>query len=237
MIDLRRRSSAAELMDVEEADLTSLQACLQDLERINRWTGAYRITLRWLDRLHERHEPARLVVIDVGSGYGDMLRRIAAWGKARGVALDLIGVDLNPQAAAVATRAATPDPAVRYLTADVFDLSPDLRPDVVVSALFAHHLDDRQVVRFLRWMEASARLGWLINDLHRHALAYWVARWTPVLLRMHRFVRHDAAVSVARAFERRDWERLLQEAGLAGPPTMIEWCLPFRYAVGRIKPA
>jgi hypothetical protein len=110
-----------------------------------------------------------------------------------------------------------------------------LRPDAVISSLFAHHLDDRQLVWFLRWMEASARLGWLINDLHRHPIAYAIARWAPHLLRMNRLVRHDAAVSVARSCARRDWERLLARAGVAGPPTTVSWRFPFRYAVGRIK--
>ncbi len=223
-------------------------------------TGAYRITLRWLDRLRAVHGLRRLTLVDVGSGYGDMLRRIALWGEARGVALDLIGVDLNPHAATVAARATPPGPAIRglepvvhpecgvhpefefrsgptirYVTADVFQLSPALRPDAVISALFAHHLDDEQLVRFLRWMEASARLGWLINDLHRHPLAHGIARWVPQKLRMNRLVRHDAAVSVARSFDRKDWARLLGRAGLAGLPTTVTWCFPFRYAVARIK--
>lgn len=78
MIDLRERSRAAELMDTEEVDLATFEACLKDLERINRWTGAYRLTLGWLARLHEVHRARRLVVVDIGSGYGAMLRRIDA---------------------------------------------------------------------------------------------------------------------------------------------------------------
>jgi len=234
VIALAERSRAAELMD-DEADLATFAACLRDLERINRWTGAYRITLAWLDRLQRIHG-RRLVVLDVGSGHGDMLRAIARWGAARDLELELIGVDRNPHAAAAA-RAATPSALpIRYLTADVFDLPGSLRPDVVISALFAHHLDDAQLVRFLQWMEARARRGWLINDLHRHAVPYWIARWTPAVLGMNRLVRHDAAVSVARAFARRDWQRLLREAGLAAPPTAVRWRFPFRYAVGRIRP-
>jgi SAM-dependent methyltransferase len=235
MTRLGERSRAAERMDAGDVDLATFAACLQDLERINRWTGAYRITLRWLDRVQEVHRARRLVVLDAGSGYGDMLRRIGAWGEARGLGVDLIGVDRNPHAATAAAQATTRAPAVRYLTADVFDVPASVRPDVVISALFAHHLDDRQLVRFLLWMEERARLGWLINDLHRHAVPYWIARSLPVLLRMNRLVRHDAAVSVARAFARRDWEMLLEEAGLAAPPTAVSWCFPFRYAVGRIK--
>jgi SAM-dependent methyltransferase len=232
---LRERSRARELMDTERVALATFEACLKDLERINRWTGAYRITLDWLERLRRVHGPQRLVLVDVGSGYGDMLRRIAAWGEAQGVDLDLIGVDLNPHATAIAAQAHPRAPVIRYLTADVFELALGLRPDVVISSLFAHHLDDRQLVRFLRWMEASARLGWLINDLHRHPIPYGIARWAPCLLRMNRLVRHDAAVSVARSCVRADWERLLAGAGVAGPPTTVNWRFPFRYAVGRIK--
>src|SRR5690606_12035657 len=63
VIALAERSRAAELMD-DEADLATFAACLRDLERINRWTGAYRITLGWLDRLQRIHG-RRLVVLDV----------------------------------------------------------------------------------------------------------------------------------------------------------------------------
>ena len=235
MIDLRERSMASELMDVEPVDRATFRGCLRDLERINRWTGAYRITLRWLQEVLEAHPSKRLSVLDVGSGYGDMLRRIFAFGTAQGLQLDLIGIDLNPHAAPVA-RAVTPEGApIRYLCQDVFATPRDLRPDVVISALFTHHLDDRMLVRFLRWMEERARVGWLINDLHRHRLPYSIARLAPAVLRMNRLVRHDAAVSVARSFVLADWQRLLVQADLAGVPITIARRFPFRFAVGRIK--
>jgi SAM-dependent methyltransferase len=237
-VDLGRRSGEPELLDFERADPDAIEACLRDLEWINRWTAAYRVTLRWLDQLCRERRPARpLTVVDVGCGRGDMLRRIWAWGRERGLELRLIGVDRNPHAIAAAA-AATPGAApIRYLTRDVFDTAHDPPSDVVVSALFAHHLDDARLVRFLRWMEQRARLGWLINDLHRHPLPYFLARGGAPLLRMHRFVRHDAPLSVARSFDRYDWLRLLDTAGLAPPTTTIRWCFPFRFAVGRIKRA
>jgi SAM-dependent methyltransferase len=176
-------------------------------------------------------------MVDVGCGRGDMLRQIWAWGRTRELQLRLIGVDLNPHAVAAAAAATPPEAPIRYIAADAFDLPDDLAADVVLSALFAHHLDDARLVRFLRWMEARARLGWLINDLHRHPLPYAVARAGAPLLRMHAFVRHDAPLSVARAFDRRDWLRLLDAAGLAPPASTVVWRFPFRFAVGRIKAA
>lgn len=237
MTSLCSRSDATELMDEAAIDEVTFERCLMDLDRINRWSGAYRMTLRWLDRLVMTRAPRRLVIVDVGSGYGDMLRRIRTWASHRGLDVALTGVDRNPHAAAAATRVTPAAAGITFVTADVFELPDELRPDVVISALFAHHLDDAALVRFLRWMEDRTRVGWLINDLHRHPLPYAVGRLAPSLLGMNRLVRHDAAVSVARAFTRPDWERLLKIAGLGAPPTTVTWQFPFRYTVGRIKVA
>jgi SAM-dependent methyltransferase len=235
---LCRRSAGLELLDLEDADPGAIEACLRDLERINRWTGAYRVTLRWLDQLRlEARAKGPITVLDAGCGGGDMLRRIQAWARVRRLEVELIGVDLNPHATAAAAAATSDDAPIRYRTADVFDLPRDLAIDVVVSALFAHHLDDVRLVRFLRWMEQRTRLGWLINDLHRHRVPWLVAHHGARLLRMHRFVRHDAPLSVARAFDRRDWLGLLEAADLAPPATTVVWRFPFRFAVGRIKRA
>lgn len=235
--DLTRRSAGHELMDADWVDVATFEGCLRDLERINGWTRSYALTLRWLDRLMARHGAKRpLVVLDVGSGHGDMLRRIWRWARGRGVEVRLIGMDRSPHATAAAARATPHQAPIRYLTAELFDERHELATDVVISAMFAHHLDDAGVVRFLRWMEARARLGWLINDLHRHPLPYHVSRYAPRILRMNRLVRHDAALSVARGFKRGDWQRLLTQAEVALPLVTIAWHFPFRYAVGRIKP-
>ncbi|HSK41492.1 MAG TPA: hypothetical protein VK943_17130, partial [Arenibaculum sp.] len=104
---LPRRSAAAELMDGGGIGDDEFARCLRELERINRLTLAYRPTLRWLDRLVRAHPPAslpggRLRILDVGSGGGDGLRRIARWAGRMGVPVELTGVDLNPQAARAA---------------------------------------------------------------------------------------------------------------------------------------
>ena len=234
MTDLTRRSLASELMDTEVVPFEEFRQCLRHLEIVNRWTFAYRPTFAWLDRIAARIGPLHrpLTILDVGFGHGDMLRRIAAWADRRDLWLDLRGIDLNPWSAHAAKQATPPDCPIRFDTGDVFGLADHQPADIILSSLFTHHLADDDLIRFLRWMTARARIGWFINDLHRHALPYHFIRTLMRLVPANRMVRHDAPVSVARAFTRADWNRLIAEAGLDPARVSVEWYFPFRYGVG-----
>jgi 2-polyprenyl-3-methyl-5-hydroxy-6-metoxy-1,4-benzoquinol methylase len=224
---LRQRSNAPEIMDDAAQDFRAFSSALRDLERINRMSLAYRPTLRWLDGLARRTGARRLSVLDVGAGGGDMLARVAAWGARRGVALELAALDRSPHAAAHA-RARHPGLPVRWITADLFALDQAERFDAVICGLFAHHLEDATLVRFLRWLQARARQGWLISDLHRHPLP-WATVWAGVrLLRMDPMVVHDSTVSIARGFSRTDWVELIERAGVQAE---LRWAFPFRWTV------
>jgi len=235
-LDFSRRAATQELMDTEDCGPAEFEACLVDLARVNRLTLAYRPTFRWLDRLmQERRATAPLRIVDVGSGYGDMLRRIDRWSARRGVAVELTGVDLNPWSRAAAEKATPAGRPIQWVTADLFDYRPAAPIDVVLSSLFTHHLTDDQVVRFVQWMEAVTQVGWFVNDLHRHPLPYHVFRLWSGLAGWHRFVRHDGPVSITRAFVAEDWWRLLDGAGLPRDAAEVAWYVPFRLCVGRLK--
>jgi SAM-dependent methyltransferase len=236
-IDFGTRSTLDERMDTEQVSFEEFRDCLVDLSRVNRWTLARRPTLAFLERLARRGLPhgRPLEVVDVGSGHGDMLRKIDAWAEERGVSISLTGVDLNPWSGRAASEATSSRRPIRWVTADAFAYHAPQGIDVVVSSLFAHHLPDPQVVRFLRWMEMTARLGWFINDLQRHPVPYHVFRRLARIARYHRFVQHDGPVSIARAFHRSDWQRLLAAAGIAATDVTVTWWFPFRLCVERMK--
>jgi SAM-dependent methyltransferase len=232
MPDFASRSQLTELMDEDGVAYEDFRDCLADLSSVNTVTLARPPTLRWLARATSGM--SRFTLLDVGYGQGDMLRAIRDLSRRRGIEADLIGVDLNPWSARAA-REATPDGGIEYRTGDVFAFEPDRPVDIVVSSLFTHHLDDDALVRFLSFMEGTARRGWFVNDLHRLPFAYHGFGLLARLARWHRFVRHDGPVSIARSFRPEDWERLAGRAGLDLAGVEIRRVFPFRLCVGRLK--
>lgn len=229
------RSAETELMD-EPCGFETFRDCLADLERVNVLTLAYGPTFQFLERLRRERRlnlgrPVR--ILDCGSGYGDMLRRIHRWAARKGVPVELTGLDLNPWSAEAAREATSGQTPIRWLTQDVFAF--DEPADLIVSSLFTHHLDDRTLVRFLAWMDERARIGWFVNDLHRLAFPYYGFALLSALMRWHPFVRHDGPVSIARAFRPDDWEHLIRRAGLAPPCVKVRRRFPFRLCVERVR--
>jgi hypothetical protein len=163
-----------------------------------------------------------------------MLRSIARLVARKGRRARLIGFDINPRSESVANRLTPPDMAIDFRTGDAFAFDPAVPVDLVVSSLVTHHMDDAGIVQFLRWMEARAALGWFVNDLHRHPLPYHAFKLIAGAMRWHAFVRHDGPLSIARAFRRGDWDKLLMEAGVADK-ARVRWVFPFRYCVDRRK--
>jgi SAM-dependent methyltransferase len=228
-IDFSVRATTPELMDADDLAPEIYAAVIEDLARVNTITMARPMTLRWLEGATQALSGFSLV--DVGFGHGDMLRAIAGWANAKGVAARLTGVDLNPRSAPVAAAATDPALGISYVTGAAEAL--EVPPDFIISSLVAHHMGDDELVAFIKWMEATAAKGWFINDLHRHWLAWAGFRALAVLFGWHPIVRHDGALSVRRAFVRSDWQRLLARAGVAG--VVVRWHLPFRWGVGRVK--
>jgi SAM-dependent methyltransferase len=233
MPDFAARSTAPELMDADGIAYEDFRACLRDLAVVNTVTLARPPTLAWLKRA--TRGMTRFTLLDVGYGQGDMLRTILAWSRRQGIEADLIGVDLNPWSEAAAREATPEADGIAYHTADVFAFEPERPIDFVVSSIFTHHLPDDALVRFVAWMEARARRGWFVNDLHRLAFPYYGFALLARLARWHRFVQHDGPVSIARSFRPEDWERAVAGAGLPPDAVEIRRVFPFRLCVGRLK--
>ena len=234
--DFNRRVAPRDLPELMDGACSyeEFHACMRSLEQVNRWLLGYRPTLEWLGRMPRGlRDPVH--ILDVGCGGGDLLRQIAKWARRRGVAVRMTGIDMNPHATRAAAEFTPKELGIMWVNGDALVYRPERPVDLVVSSLTAHHLEDEEIVTMVRWMETTARVGWLVNDLERSernsrmfALLSRLARW-------HRFVQHDGPVSFRRAFRKEDWVELLAGAGIPKGSATIEHWRPGRLCVGRWK--
>ncbi len=227
---LATRAIAEELMDADDLDPATYAAVVKDLAQVNTLTLARPPTLDFIRRAIGNSKTFKL--LDVGFGDGDMLRAIARWAAKRGLDAELVGIDLNPKSAPAArarTLEATP---IDYRTGDYADLGGE-GWDLIVSSLVAHHMTRDQLIAFLRFMDAEAKLGWFINDLHRHGFAHLGFPVLARLMRWHRIVRLDGTLSIARSYRPAAWPPLLAEAGIDG--VRVRRVFPFRLCVEKLR--
>jgi SAM-dependent methyltransferase len=234
VFDAAHRSAQTEILDgnVESAELEKI---LRDLARFNGAMMGHWPVLRWLDRAVGNvplDQP--LTFVDIGCGYGDLLRAVRRWARKRGRPMKLIGIDLSPQVVDIARDATDAVDGIDYQAVNIFDFKPEFPIDFVATSLVTHHLSDEMIVRFLRWMEASAARGWVIYDLQRRRVPFYFIALAGLLLRLHPVVVYDGRISVARSLTRAEWELLIAKAGVPSAAVRLRWFM-FRYVIGRLR--
>ena len=230
MRKLANRSLEQEQMDAPGIDPDVYAKVLADLARVNRWTLTARPISGFLGRATRGLRAFSL--LDVGFGHGDMLRAVARWAARRGIAARLVGVDLNPLSETVARRATPATFGIDFRTGDYRDQRDGF--DFIVSSQVAHHMSMADLQGFIRFMETHAARGWLINDLERHIISHKAFPLLARLMGVHRIVREDGTLSIARSFRAREWAAVLENAGIAPGTVHVRRHLPFRLSVQRI---
>lgn len=228
MRKLKQRSDEPELMDDLSLTGEELRRNLRELEVINSWLGGYMVVLDALDRLVAKHPPQLLRIADIGCGGGDTLRSIARWARRKKIAVALTGVDANDFTVQYARQRCQTYPEISIEQHDVFSDAFAQQPyDIAVCSLFCHHFTDAQLVRLFGQLHRQARLGVIVNDLHRHWLAYYSIRYITRIFPSSHLVRNDAPLSVWRAFKRTELQELVQQAGVQ--EFELRWMWAFRW--------
>jgi 2-polyprenyl-3-methyl-5-hydroxy-6-metoxy-1,4-benzoquinol methylase len=237
MPDFSRRSHQAELMDDLSLEGAALAQNLEELEVINRWLGGNEVVINALDKVVKTTtwDGDYLQVVDLGTGGGDLPRRIARWARKRKIPIRITGVDANPFMVSFSKEKAKAYPEIQFEEVDIFSPSfQQRRYDIVISSLFCHHFTDPQLVSLFQQMQAQSRLAFIVNDLHRHPLAYHGIRLLTRWLGGSYLVRHDAPLSVARAFKKQELKGLLKQAAITS--YQLSWRWAFRYQIiGRVR--
>lgn len=206
------RAAGRELIDDPIDSLQELEESFQDIEAANRWLGGFRALKAGALR-HGVHD-----VLDVGTGSADMPRELLRAARARGRSLRVVCTDVNPAMLEVARLRGAADPALSFAREDGTALTyPDAAFDAAMCNLSLHHFDERSAVLMLRELRRVSRVTPVVTDLRRSRVA-WALAW--VLSRLHsrnRLTRHDAPMSVLRAYTPSEAIDLARRAGWANP--------------------
>lgn len=204
-----------ELMDRPQPVSPELEDDLESLEWLNARFGAHGFLRRFLDRHCAGRKSVR--ALDLATGGGDLPRVAVDWARARGIAISVDALDFHPSTLAIAQKRSADCPEIRWHLHDVRQPWVSGSYDLVLCFLALHHFTEEDAVTILRRMREAARGGsLLVCDIERSrlgAMAIWLLTQFVLTAPM---TRHDARVSMRRAFSLREFRQLLGKSGWTG---------------------
>jgi len=200
-----------ELLDKKQPVSRELEASLESLRVLNKYFGAYSLVRHFMRRWLEPGRTYRL--LDLATGSGDIPRMIVNWARRHGVNIRIDAVDLQPSTLEIARRASAGYPEIEFIRADARNYCEAMTYDIVCCSLALHHFSEMDAMKVLRRACELSHDKVLVADLERTWLT-WACVETVTTFAIHdAMTRHDARLSVRRAFSFNELGDLAQEAG------------------------
>jgi 2-polyprenyl-3-methyl-5-hydroxy-6-metoxy-1,4-benzoquinol methylase len=230
MPSFKNRSYKKELLDSTDIPFKDIKRNMQELDFINRKLGGHDITLDGIVALIQETQilNRQLKIVEIGCGGGDNLRAVKLWAQHIKLPVALLGIDINGECIAYASSQSR-NSGIQFIHSDYSLTNFEVKPDIVFSSLFCHHFTDEELTKQLTWMYEKAAIGFFINDLHRHPLAYYSIKALTGIFSRSYLVKNDAPLSVQRGFKKADWQRLFSLAGIDNYTCTWRWA--FRWLV------
>jgi SAM-dependent methyltransferase len=191
-----KRAIIAELLDSDSGTPAEIVTALADLRRINRWFGGIATTQSMIEYVAENLAVRSLSLLEVAAGCGYVPEVTRQRLEKRGLRLEITLLDRAPSHLSNGYRVR----GDRAVVGDALALPfPDASVDLVACNLFAHHLEPKQLLRFIHEALRVCRIALLINDLVRHGL-HLALVYAGFPLYRSRLTRHDAPASVRQAY-------------------------------------
>ena len=227
-VNTKQRSNQAETMDDLALEGDLLRDTLYQLARINYWLGGYRPTIGAIKKMIQKQPENQLItIVDVGCGGGDMLREIAGFGRKYHRNFKLIGIDANSFIINYAREKTVKYPEIEYISQNIFsDEFAKLEYDIAMFNLVLHHFSDDEIIRLLKLIVAQAKMGVIVNDLHRSALAYFLFQIVCLGI-SNPMARDDGLISILKGFKKEELIDFSEKLKLQ--KYVVQWKWAFRY--------
>jgi len=228
-IDFSNRSSTIEIMDDLACNGEVVFQTLRELDVINHWLGGNAVTISALKKSWEIIPQEELITIaDLGCGSGEMLRIIAKFAEHENRKVKLIGFDANAHIINYARNHSKDFSNISFETTNVFSKDfQDQKFDLVLATLFMHHFSEDELVTLFSSLKLQTRSAIIINDIHRHPLAFHSIKWLTQLFSRSAMVKFDAPLSVLRAFKKSEWNTVMKKASITN--FALKWKWAFRW--------
>jgi SAM-dependent methyltransferase len=228
-INTQHRTLAPEIMDDFNLEGQVLQDALDKIASINRWLGGNQLTLNSVKLLlQQTNHTKSLKIIDVGCGNGDMLRALADFGSKNQLDMQLIGIDANAFTIDYARTCSQEYPNIEFLCMDIF--SEEFKQyscDILLCTLTLHHFTNQEISKLLPIFYQNTKIGVVVNDLHRHLLAYRLFQVLCKVFNLNDMSREDGLTSILRGFKKQE---LLDFTQKLNPKSFVlSWKWAFRY--------
>jgi 2-polyprenyl-3-methyl-5-hydroxy-6-metoxy-1,4-benzoquinol methylase len=224
----KQRSYEEEIMDDLKASGPIIPQTLKELEIINQRLGGNYVTTNGLDQLISENPRKKLRIADLGCGGGDILKLVAKWAVKKGYDVELIGFDANPHIIDYAKENCIGLPEITFAIQDIFsDEFKSQKFDIILCTLFTHHFHEDDLAKIFKQFKEQSNLGVIINDLHRHWLAFYSIRILTILFSKSDMVKNDGPLSVKRAFKKSDLKQIMSNTSIT--KYSLKWMWAFRW--------
>lgn len=226
-----KRSDKKELLDNLNLSDFALIKNLNELDVYNHYLGGINTLINALNEIYRKRGDKfnnKIIIADLGCGSGELLRVMADWAKTKNVELELIGIDANCHVILHAINKSQQYPTISYQVIDIF--SPEfaaMQFDIVTINSVTHHFTDAALVDLFKSLSKQTNLAIIVNDLQRHWFSYYFIKYITMLPQFSYLVKHDAPLSVLRAFTKHELEIILKQADISDYE--LRWAWAFRW--------
>jgi len=228
-INFSNRSSTIEIMDDLACDGEVVFQTLRELDVINQWLGGNAVTIEALKNSWKILPKEKIItIVDLGCGSGEMLRIISKLAERENRKVKLIGFDANPHIVDYARNHSKGFSNISFDTTNVFSKDFEGQKfDFVLATLFMHHFNENELIDLFTTLKNQTRSAIIINDIHRHPLAYYSIKLLTQLFSRSAMVRFDAPLSVLRAFKKHELSEVMKKISMND--YQLKWKWAFRW--------
>jgi 2-polyprenyl-3-methyl-5-hydroxy-6-metoxy-1,4-benzoquinol methylase len=228
-INTKHRTDKSEIMDDFNLEGDVLRNALNKIAKINRFLGGNQLTLQGVKKLISKVPKSdQITIVDVGCGNGDMLRKLADYGFENKLNFQLIGVDANRYTINYARELSSKYSNIKYYCEDIFsDSFKEIKCDIILCTLTLHHFKNKEIIDLLAVFNVNSRLGIVVNDLQRSAIAYRLFQVLCVVFKLENMPCKDGLTSILRGFKKRELVQFSELSNFSN--YKIQWKWAFRY--------